>query len=130
MWILLEQVTTITSVQILAMGSTPVEIIPAPPAGQINVPVQLAWDVKPGGVNYSGTGSLTTAFAGGATAFTTFAPGLNASVQNNGVSLAAAEAAAAITTRAGNITASLAAPLTLGNGTLRITAKYYTQALQ
>jgi len=129
MWILLEKVTDITSAQILAMASTPVEIIPDPGDGFITVPVGICWDVQPG-TAYSGAGSITTAFDGGATAFTTFTPGLDAAVQTIGAALAPSEAAAAATTRAGAVTASLADPLTTGTGTLRITAKYYVQDLQ
>ncbi len=129
MWILLEKVTDITSAQLLAMSVTPVEIVPDPGAGKITVPVGIAWDVKPG-VAYSGAGSITSAFDGGATAYTTFAPGLNAAVQTIGNALAPSGAAADATTRAGAIQAQLAAPLTTGTGTLRITAKYYVQDLQ
>ncbi len=130
MWILLEKVTDITSAEILAMDTVPVEIVPDPGDGKINVPVGICWDVLPGTIVYSGAGSVTTAFDGGATAFTTLAPGLNSATQKIGNALAPSGNAADATTRAGKITASLAAPLTSGNGTLRVTAKYYVQVLQ
>ena len=130
MWILLEKVTDISSSQLLAMNTTPVEIVPDPGAGFINVPVAISWVVRPGSVPYSGAGSLTTAYKGGAASpYTTLAPGLNATVTTIGTALAPSQAAAAATTLEGNITASLAAPVTSGNGVLAVLCKYYTKKL-
>jgi|SRR5580700_833951 hypothetical protein len=130
MWILLETVTDITAAQILAMSTTPVEIVPAPDAGSVIVPVAISWAVRPGSVPFSGAGSVTTAFGGGASGpYTTFAPGLNATVETIGNAVAPSGAAAAATTRAGHITASLAAPVTSGNGVLSILCKYYWKKL-
>ena len=129
MWILLEQVTNISSAQLLAMNTTPVEIIPAPPAGYVNVPVGLSWVVRPGSVPYSGNSGIKTAYGGGAAAYTTFGAGLNATVSTVGTALAPSVAAAAASTLAGNITASVAAPFTNGNGTLSVLCKYYTKQL-
>lgn len=131
MWILVEKVTDISAARLLTLSATPIEIIPDPGANKENIPVSIAWDFLPGDTPYNAAGSLVTVYGGGAAApYTTFVPSLNAAVQKTGYASAPGRTTADASTCTGAITAFLAAPATGGNGSLRITSKYYVHELQ
>ena len=130
MWILLETVTTLTAAEILALNGTPVEIAPDPGDGNVIVPVFLSWDFAPVTTPYSIAGSMTTAFGGGASAFGATTLALNATTKQTGYLPAPAKAAGLASANAGDVKVALAAPVTTGDGTLRITFKYYVHDVQ
>jgi hypothetical protein len=62
---LLQKITVVlTAAQIEAMNGAPVNIIPAPLAGQVVVPDQFVIQAKPGGTNFTGGGAVTFQYHG------------------------------------------------------------------
>ena len=133
MWILLEQVTDISAAELKQMhlnaGAIPITIDPGD--GKIAVLVAFSSDFLPGSIPFNTTAAVYGNYlqGNGASAFEASAFPFNATVREfasgPGVNLASD-----LTNCVGMVYAFLDGPITTGNGTLRLTTKYYVHDLQ
>ena len=124
---LLQKITVVlTAAQIEAMNGAPVNIIPAPLAGQVVVPDQFVIQTKPGGTNFTGGGAVTFQYHG--TSINPHAGNLAAATVNSGTAsvnvLAPPSAAYQPPAATGIDITNGTAAFATGNGTLVVTAYY------
>ena len=124
---LLQKITVVlTAAQIEAMNGAPVNIIPAPLAGQVVVPDQFVIQTKPGGTNFTGGGAVTFQYHG--TSVNPHAGNLAAATVNSGTAsvnvLAPPSAGYQPPAATGIDITNATAAFATGNGTLVVTAYY------
>jgi hypothetical protein len=117
---------TLTAAEIIAMGTTPVSVLPAPGAGQVIIPVAFHLQTKPGGTAFTGGGVVSFEYHG--TSIVPHASSIAAAVVTSATAsnnlLPVDAAAIQPPTNTGIDILNATAPFAAGNGTIVVTIWY------
>lgn len=128
-----ETQVTLTAAQIIAMKTTPVSILPAPAAGVAIVPDYCAFQMKPGGTQFTGGGLVTFVYHGTGTSIHGSSDGIPAATVNSATAsnnlLSPVQAVIQPPAATGVDITNATNPFATGNGTAVVTIGYflYTQ---
>jgi len=121
----------LTAAQIIAMGTTPVQILPAPGPNRAYLVDSILFQMKPGSVQFTTGGTVSFSYAGGGATINTGnlipASVINAATGSNTLVPGATATLTVPTNTAINIAASAA--FAAGNGTALVTVRFDVQNL-